>query len=268
MMQSTDSPTVEADARRAVSICDLPLGETAFFFDVDGTLLELLAEPAAVVADPDLHDLVRRFVARTEGALALVSGRALADLDRIFAPLALPAAALHGGEIRFPDGSHRAAPATLMDAARLPVGHFVAEHPGLMLEDKGATLAVHFRRRPDLAAAVLAFLSGLGPGEEVAVQEGKLVAELKPVQFNKGSAIAALMNRPPFKGRRPVFYGDDLTDESGFAYVNSVGGLTARVGAAEVSTEARAHFADPPELRRHLRALLAAPAESCEARAT
>lgn len=246
---------------------EVALEETAFFFDVDGTLLEIAAEPAHVVADPELHDLVIRLIARTGAAVALVSGRALADLDRIFAPLVLPAAALHGVEIRFPDGSRTAASARLMDHARLPLCRFVAENPGLMLEDKGATLAVHFRRRPDLAGAVLTFLSGLGAGDDIAVQEGKLVAELKPAQFDKGMAIAALMKYPPFIGKRPVFYGDDLTDERGFAFVNNVAGLAVRIGVAEVPTEARAHLADPPELRRHLHALLATPPDARKARA-
>ena len=237
----------------------LTLAETAFFFDVDGTLVEIVPEPATVVADPELQNLILELIGRTGGAVALVSGRALCDLDRIFAPLVLPAAALHGGEIRFPDKGHKAAPPQVMDHARLPVGRFVAENPGLMLEDKGATLAVHFRRRPELAAAVLTFLSGLGAGDEIAVQEGKLVAELKPVQFDKGTAIAALMERPPFKGKKPAFFGDDLTDESGFTFINSVGGLSVRIGATEIPTEARAHFADPQALRRHLHALLATP---------
>lgn len=255
--------------RRDSSTLDLLLGETAFFFDVDGTLLEIVAEPGDVVADSALRDLVTRLIARTDGAVALVSGRALADLDRIFAPLKLPAAALHGSEIRFPDGSHAAAPDRLMDHARLPIRRFVAENPGLMLEDKGATLAVHFRRRPDLAPAVLAFLNGLGAGDDVAVQEGKLVAELKSARFGKGAAIAALMEHLPFRGKRPAFYGDDLTDENGFCFVNRVGGLAVRIGDPKEPTEAHIHLADPAELRRHLRGiLLATQADTGGARAS
>lgn len=264
-MPRRDLQTAVAERQGAKRSFSSPLDVAAFFFDVDGTLLEIVAEPAAVIADQELLDLLAELFGRTDGAVALVSGRALADLDRIFAPLVLPAAALHGGEIRFPDGRYKAAPAIVMDHARLPIRRFVAEHPGLMLEDKGATLAVHFRRRPELASTVIAFLNSFGAGDEIAVQEGKLVAELKPVSFSKGTAIAAFMERPPFKGRKAAFFGDDLTDESGFAFVNKVDGLSVRVGAVEVPTEARAHFIDPPALRRHLRALLATPADIREA---
>lgn len=264
-MPRRDLQTAVAERQGVRRRLSSPLDANAYFFDVDGTLLEIIAEPAAVIADQELRDVLAQLFRRTNGAVALVSGRALADLDRIFAPLVLPAAALHGGEIRFPDGRYKAAPAIVMDHARLPVRQFVAAHTGLILEDKGATLAVHFRRRPELAAVVLSFLNSFGAGDEIAVQEGKFVAELKPVHFNKGTAIAAFMDRPPFEGRIPAFFGDDLTDESGFAFVNSVGGHSARVGAIEIPTEARAHFTDPPALRRHLRALLATPADIREA---
>ncbi|HWG06425.1 MAG TPA: trehalose-phosphatase [Beijerinckiaceae bacterium] len=265
MTRTTDVPTAVAERHEAAARFALSATGTAFFFDVDGTLLEIVPEPGSVVADPDLLGVLAALSTQANGAVALVSGRALADLDRIFSPLVLPAAALHGGEIRFPDGRCKPPPQHAMDHARAPVGRFVADNPGLLLEDKGATLAIHFRRRPELAAAVLGFLNGLGPGDEIAVQEGKLVAELKPVQFNKGTAIAALMEQPPFRGRVPAFFGDDLTDEHGFAYANGAGGVSVRIGAIETPTEARAHFDDPAALRRHLRALLAAAAETSEA---
>lgn len=267
-MQRTNSPAAAARRGEGEGLLELPLGETAFFFDVDGTLLDIVAEPTEAIADRGLVDLMSRLIRRTNGTVALVSGRTLADLDRIFAPLELPAAALHGGEIRFPDGTRVTAPPELMDPVRLPVYRFVAANPGLMLEDKGATLAVHFRRRPELAAAVVAFLNDLGADDGVAVQEGKFVAELKPMQFGKGAAIAALMEHPPFRGKRPVFYGDDLTDESGFAFVQSHGGLAVRIDGSDAPTVARARLADPAELRRHLRRLLATSADTAEAPAS
>jgi trehalose 6-phosphate phosphatase len=228
------------------------LQSTALFFDVDGTLLELQRRPEDVVADEALRDMIVRLQAINSGALALVSGRAIRDLDRIFYPMILPTAGLHGAEIRFPDGSRIGAAAALMDHARPDVGRFVAEHAGLMLEDKGATLAVHFRERPDLAADVLRFMTRFGPGDEIAVQEGKFVVELKPVLFDKGTAIATLLEHAPFKGRTPVFYGDDLTDEAGFGYVNKVGGLSVRIGEGDIPTEARMHLPNPAALREHL----------------
>jgi trehalose 6-phosphate phosphatase len=142
-----------------------------------------------------------------------------------------------------------------MDHARPEVRRFVARHPGLMLEDKGATLAVHFRERPDLAAKVLTFMHGFAPGDNIAVQEGKFVVELKPAAFDKGSAIKSMMTSAPFIGRIPVFYGDDLTDEAGFTSVNTMGGLSVRIGDRNTPTEAREHLADPQAMRHELDAL-------------
>ncbi|MBX9741658.1 MAG: trehalose-phosphatase [Beijerinckiaceae bacterium] len=228
------------------------LRSTALFFDVDGTLLELQRRPDDVLADAPLRDMIVRLQSMNSGAVALVSGRAIRDLDRIFAPLILPAAGLHGAELRFPDGSRVGSASALMDHARPDVGRFVAEHAGLMLEDKGATLAVHFRERPDLAADVLRFMTRFGPGDEIAVQEGKFVVELKPVLFDKGTAIATMLEHAPFLGRTPVFYGDDLTDEAGFGYVNKVGGLSVRIGDRDIPTEARLNLPNPAALREHL----------------
>lgn len=234
---------------------------SAFFFDVDGTLLELEPKPQDVVADEDLRRLLQDVSARLNGAVALVSGRSLHDLDRIFAPLVLPAAGLHGSEIRYPDGSVRSAPSRLMDHARPEVGRFVASHPGLFLEDKGATLAVHFRQRPELGVTVLQFLTTFTPGDEIAVQEGKLVVELKSALFDKGTAIASLLERAPFAGRAPVFFGDDLTDEAGFAFVNKTGGSSVRIGSPATPTEARLHLADEADLRAWLAVFLERPRE-------
>ncbi|MDB5594350.1 MAG: Trehalose 6-phosphate phosphatase [Hyphomicrobiales bacterium] len=230
----------------------LDLATSAVFFDVDGTLLDLKPHPDDVVSDDALRQLLVTIQRRNHGAVALVSGRGIADLDRIFFPLVLPAAGLHGADMRFPDGTRIGARAEIMDHARPDVGRFVAEHPGLMLEDKGATLAVHFRARPDLAADVLRFMTRFGPGDEIAVQEGKFVVELKPVSFDKGTAIAAMLRHAPFLGRQPVFYGDDLTDEAGFSFVNSVGGLSVRIGSPDVPTLARMNIPDPAALRAHL----------------
>jgi len=229
---------------------------SAFFFDVDGTLLELAPRPQDVVSDESLRRLLEQVAARAQGAVALISGRSLRDLDRIFAPLVFSAAGLHGAEIRYPDGSIRAAQTQLMDHARAEVGRFVAGHPGLLLEDKGATLAVHFRQRPDLGATVLQFLTKFTPGDDIAVQEGKLVVELKPALFDKGTALASLLERAPFAGRAPVFFGDDLTDEAGFSYVNGAGGTSVRIGSKATPTEARFHLPNAAALRAWLADLL------------
>lgn len=229
----------------------------AFFFDVDGTLLDIKPRPEDVISDEELRRLLVALARGAGGAVALVSGRMIDDIDRIFAPLVFPAAGLHGAEIRFPDGSRTRAESAVMDAARPKLRAFVAARPGARLEDKGATLAIHFRQRPDLAGEVLAFLAGFAQGG-LAVQEGKLVAELKQIQYNKGAAIAALLQAAPFLGRRPVFIGDDLTDEKGFRVVNEKGGITVRVGPVGEATEARLRLDDPAALQRELVGLVAA----------
>jgi trehalose 6-phosphate phosphatase len=234
-----------------------PPATSAYFFDVDGTLLELRRRPEEVVADEHLRGLLTRLQSAAGGAVALVSGRSIADLDRIFTPLTLPTAGLHGADIRFPDGSRQVPRAGLMDEVRPLVAGFAASHAGIWLEDKGATLAIHFRERPELAGDVLAFLSHFQQGRDLAVQEGKMVVELKSAAHDKGTAIKTLLETQPFEGRLPVFVGDDLTDEHGFLEVQRAGGLAIRIGVPDVPTEARLHMPDPPYLRERLRELAA-----------
>jgi trehalose 6-phosphate phosphatase len=234
-----------------------PTESSAYFFDVDGTLLELRRRPEEVVADEHLRGLLTRLQTAAGGAVALVSGRSIADLDRIFDPLTLPTAGLHGADIRFPDGSRQLPRTDLMDEVRPLVAAFAASHEGIWLEDKGATLAMHFRERPELAGEILAFLSHFQQGRDLAVQEGKMVVELKSAAHDKGTAIRTLLERPPFEGRQPVFVGDDLTDEHGFVEVQRVGGIAIRIGVPDVLTEARLHMPDPAYLRDRLRELAA-----------
>jgi trehalose 6-phosphate phosphatase len=236
-----------------------PLSGFAFFLDVDGTLLELKPRPEDVVADEGLRALLTDLAAAAGGALGLVSGRKIDDLDRIFAPLIFPAAGLHGAEIRFPSGSRSSGLKGAMDPVRQKVADFVAAHPGLRLEDKGAALAVHFRQRPELAEEVLVVLGAIAQRACLALQQGKMVAELKEAHHDKGRGIAALLATPPFSGRQPVFIGDDLTDESGFLFVNAQDGISVRAGPAGVPTHARYLLRDPIDVRAELHRLLANP---------
>ena len=242
-------PQTQASSAPAAALALPALGRAALFFDVDGTLLDISPEPRDVICDADLPGLLERLSARCHGALALVSGRSLADIDRIFSPLKLTAVGLHGAEIRDASGAERRADPRIMDHARKPLRDFVAAHEGLMLEDKGATLAVHYRKRPDLGAEALRFLLRFSPQDGLAVQEGKFVVELKPGLYDKGTAIAELMRAPPFAGRTPIFFGDDLTDEAGFAFVNGAGGLSVRIGSPEVRTQAQQVLPDTDALR-------------------
>ncbi|HSN69995.1 MAG TPA: trehalose-phosphatase [Steroidobacteraceae bacterium] len=232
----------------------LPIRERAWalFLDVDGTLLDIVESPDAVHVPEALSHTLAAAAEREDGALALVSGRSLAQLDRLFAPHRFCAAGLHGLERRTAAGQilRPAIPHARLDAARVRLARFADEHEGLLLEDKGLSLALHFRRAPELESAardaMQTLLAELGP--DLQVQEGKCVLELKPAGATKRTAIEAFMNEPPFEGRLPVFAGDDVTDEDGFAAVNELGGYSIRVGA-EAPTQARCRVDSVAALR-------------------
>jgi trehalose 6-phosphate phosphatase len=167
------------------------------------------------------------------GAVALVTGRRIADLERLLRPLRLPAAGLHGLERRRADGSIKRAAAPRWVAPLLPqMAEFARQHPGVVIENKKLSLAVHYRAVPAEATAVRQFVDACAAALEhrATVQLGKMVVELRPAGSDKGAAIAAFMGEPPFQGRVPVFLGDDLTDEHGFDAVNRLGGVSIRVG--------------------------------------
>ena len=219
---------------------------TAFFLDVDGTLLGFKDDPNDVVADDDLRTTLRDLATAAGGAVALVSGRTIADLDRIVAPLVLPAGGTHGVELRFADGRRETTTVDLREP-RVRLMAFAASRPGLTIEDKGNAIAIHYRRAPERADEVISFLADFASGGEFAVQHGKCVAEVKSRSIGKGQAIAALMETPPFANRRAMFVGDDLTDEHGFAFVNSADGISVKVGEGE--TIAHYRIADPQAVR-------------------
>ncbi len=233
-----------------------PPATSAYFLDVDGTLLDIKPHPGDVIADPALQDLLIALHARAGGALALISGRTVDDLDRIFAPLRLPAAGTHGAVLRFGDGSIVEAHGEHLRAASKAVSDYVASHPGLLFEDKGAALTVHFRQNPELRDEVLALLSGCASDDHLMVLEGKMVAELKLAQFNKGTAVGTFMGQSPFSGRKPIFVGDDVTDEYGFDIVNKMDGLSIRVDSVERATKASYRLVEPAVLRAQLASLL------------
>jgi trehalose 6-phosphate phosphatase len=205
------------------------------FLDVDGTLIELTDTPFHTQASDELKTLLANTAQRLGGALALVSGRSIAYLDALFAPLNLPAAGLHGAERRSASGRlHGAGSAAdpRLGLARGALAHFVDAHPGTLLEDKGRTLAVHYRMAPQFesAAREAAAAVAVTLGETHELQPGNMMIEIKPIGFTKGTAIEAFMQEPPFRARTPVFVGDDLTDLDGFRAVEAAGGLTIAVG--------------------------------------
>ncbi len=229
----------------------------AWFLDVDGTLLEIEQHPDLVIADRTLLRLLKRLSRACDGAVALISGRSLAQLEAIFDPLALAAGASHGLELRMPDGTVHPAGQPVPEEVASRVAAFVAQHDGLLLERKSRSLSVHYRERPDLEDAVLRALHGIHAGmrEGFRLLRGKMVVELTPAAADKGSAIRSFMQMPPFKGRRPVFVGDDVTDEDGFAVVNEMGGLSVRIGKSPGSL-ARWYFDNVSELRDWLHGAL------------
>jgi trehalose 6-phosphate phosphatase len=212
----------------------VPSLDWCLFLDVDGTLIELSDSPLDTHADPGLKTLLGNVAERLGGALALVSGRSIEYLDALFAPLRLPAAGLHGVERRKASGVMHGASFVdaQLDRARTALAALVTAHPGTLLEDKGRTIAVHFRMAPNSEAAVLEAVraSAAQMGSNYHVQGGNMMSEIKPRGFSKAAAIKAFMQEPPFSGRKPVFAGDDLTDQDGFKTVEDQGGISVAVG--------------------------------------
>ena len=234
--------------------------ENALFLDLDGTLLEIAATPDGVRVSKALLETVRRLLAGFGGAVALVSGRTLRDIDRLFPVDGLPVAALHGLQHRDASGQVRTAPdGHELAGIRKAVEAFARRWPGLRVEDKGETVAVHYRQAPKAAAPVEAFLSErVRDRDDLQLLRGKMVIELKPKGANKGSAIVDFMGESPFYGRVPVFVGDDVTDEDGFAAVNRMGGCSIRVGDAADETTAQYRLADVAAVLDWLAAVAAA----------
>ncbi len=205
----------------------------AFFLDIDGTLLVLAATPAGVTVDSGLKQTLGPLRTATGGAIALISGRQIGEVDWLFAPLRLPTAGQHGIERR--DGSgvmHRyAAPSYRFGEIKNRLAPLVARHPGLLLEEKGLTLAIHYRQVPSLGSHLHRLLRELvNSAEDLRLQPGKMVVEIMPIGSDKGSTITEFMSESPFRGRIPVFLGDDVTDEYGFSVVNAMDGHSIKVG--------------------------------------
>ena len=232
----------------------------ALCLDVDGTILDLAPTPDAVEVPRWMVPLLQELHARLDGAVAFVSGRTIADIDRLFAPLKLPAIGVHGGEIRtagdpvIRDDQLSAELAT----AKPFLTRSIQPLRGVMLEDKRSAIALHYRNAPDFGREVLkiAELALARMGGDFAVLVGKCVVEIRPRHLTKGTALARLMETPPFRGRTPIFAGDDVSDEDAFEVVNRLGGISVRVGEP-VRTAATCQLADPDQLRRWLQELVA-----------
>src|ERR1700736_5148544 len=234
------------------------LSETAVLLDIDGTLLDLAPTPREVWVPPGLSKTLNRLLARTNGALALVSGRSLNDIDLIFAPDQYPAVGGHGAEMRLPDSESVATHAPPLDKElKRRLAAIAKLSPGILLEDKGYSLALHYRLAPHAEKAIYEAVSLIRaelPDAPIEVLPGKCVCEIKHSAFTKASGVLELMTHEPFKGRRPIFIGDDVTDETVFAIMPEFNGLAFSVGRRAKGVAD--HFDEPRDVREWLAHLL------------
>lgn len=230
----TTTSVVRSPVARGVDALPRPQADWAYFFDVDGTLADIELVPEHVRIEAEVRATIDWLYDVTGGAVALVSGRSVADIDRHYPGARMPLSGQHGVEWRGADGVHRSSTldARRLDRARATLAEAVARHPGLILEDKGFSLALHYRQRPPLAAYCHRLMKAVRDdiGADFAVQQGKRVVELKPAIADKGAAMLQLMTLPAFISRKPVFVGDDITDENGFAAANLLGGSSVKIG--------------------------------------
>ena len=227
----------------------------ALLLDIDGTLLDLAPTPREVWVPPGLAKTLNRLLEKTSGALALVSGRSLNDIDLIFAPEQFPAVGGHGAEMRLSTNSEAVAThAPPMDKElKRRLAAIAKLSPGILLEDKGYSLALHYRLAPHAEKAIYEAVSLIRadlPIAPIEVLPGKCVCEIKHSGFNKASGVLELMTHEPFKGRRPIFIGDDVTDESVFAIMPDLGGLAFSVGRRAKGVAG--HFDEPRDVREWL----------------
>jgi trehalose 6-phosphate phosphatase len=232
---------------------------TAILLDIDGTLLDIAPTPLDVRVSDALRETLASLFARFGGAIAFVSGRPVAEMDRIFHPLRLPAVGGHGAEIRFAPGSgiRRSKIASLDDGLRAAFARIGRIGEGIIVEDKGYSLAIHYRLAPDLGGEIMKAVTAVCENERcnsLEILPGKLVIEIKPGGYDKGTGLREMMSVPPFTGRTPIFVGDDITDSAAFAALPDFGGTGFSVGGTVPGTSF--NFDGPQDVRRWLRHLI------------
>lgn len=230
------------------------LGRSAILLDIDGTILDMATTPREVWVPTELRRTLTRLVESTGGAVALVSGRSINDIDLLFSPLQLAAIGVHGAEMRLSgDGDVRARVRPLSRALKRKLATVAELGPGILVEDKGYSLALHYRLAPEKGPEVLDAIGKICStvaDEPVEILAGKLVVDIKPAAISKGNAVSELMKHPPFAGRRPVFIGDDTTDLSVFGVIADFGGHAYSVGG--LAAEVDGHFETPESVRSWL----------------
>lgn len=230
--------------------------DCALFLDFDGTLVDIAAQPGAVVVPSRLVHNLEALQRLLGGAVAVVSGRPIREIDEFLTPIRLPVAGVHGAERRTAQGTMQRLQAPPLDTVEQAARELAARHPRLLVEHKQSSLALHYRQAPHLEAECLDVMQAAvdrSPG--LTLLRGKMVAEAKPSDASKGAAIEAFLREAPFAGRMPVFIGDDVTDEAGFAAVQRLGGLGVKVG--DGPTVARHRLPTPADLRREFESFMA-----------
>lgn len=223
----------------------------AVFLDIDGTLLDIAETPDGVIVSPGLTAALTRMSHRLDGALALVTGRSIDMVDRLFQGMALPVSGLHGAEWRDDRGRVMHATTPAFERAKCRLRRQAASWPGAVFEDKGAAFALHYRLAPRREPHIRGLMAELAEavGTDWVRQDGKDVVELRPRGRDKGDALMAFMELDAFCGRRPLTIGDDVTDEAMFAAANRLGGLSVRVGKDGRSSLAKRLVASPSDVR-------------------
>lgn len=236
---------------------DLLTNSTALFLDFDGTLVDIAEQPQEVQVPAGLVQtlvLLKRYL---DGAVAVVSGRPIGQIDDFLRPLQIAAAGVHGTERRGADGTMTLLSTHPLDAVEQAARQLSNQHAGLLVEGKRGSVALHFRQAPELEALCVETMEAAvqaSPG--VTMLRGKMVVEAKPGGASKGGAIEEFMREPPFAGRTPLFVGDDVTDEAGFSSVQGMGGVGVKVG--EGPSVASHRIATPELFRRQLHDAVAA----------
>jgi len=242
------------------------LRECAILLDIDGTIVDIAPTPRQVWVSPELRQTLARLQQLTGGALALVSGRKLSEIDLLFAPLQLAAIGGHGAEIRpVPGTAPQMRAALLSEDLKRQLATLSGLGPGILVEDKGYSLALHYRLAPDLGAALHAAVAKIcaqTPSGTVEILPGKAVVEVKPARVSKAHAVGELMKYPPFADRHPIFIGDDVTDEPVFGVIPNFGGLGFSVG--RVLPGVNGHFDKPADVRMWLARIVADRGDATE----
>lgn len=240
-----------------MTLAEILYPSCALFLDFDGTMVDLAPQPSAVQVPQPLIAALRDLNDYLQGAVAVISGRPIEQIDGFLRPVRLPVAGVHGAERRGADGTLHLLNTHPLDHIEECACTLAAQNPGLLVENKRGSIALHYRQRPELEELCLRTMQqAVDESPGLTLLRGKMVVEAKPGGASKGHAIEAFLAEPPFAGRRPVFVGDDITDEVGFSTVQRLGGLGIKVG--EGATVAWRRLPDPATLRKELEAAVAA----------